>query len=70
VKEMKITEIISRLEMCNASLERSAYLADGATLDDVDRNTIESTGSSTQNLIEVHRNNEMIQELKKQKEDF
>ena len=60
-------EIIKRLEACNRALENAAYNYDGSIIEELDSNIIESTGVSTTCLIEVRKNNEMINDLRASK---
>ncbi|MEX2722147.1 MAG: hypothetical protein Q6362_012155 [Candidatus Wukongarchaeota archaeon] len=56
--------ITLRLKMCNAALERAAWIMDALTLDDLEDNIIESTCPSKTCLIEVRSNNKLIEKIK------
>jgi len=56
-------KLIERLDACSRALVYAAYNYDGAKLEDLPVNIIESTGVSDTCLIEIRENNLLIEEL-------
>ena len=57
-------KITLRLLACNNAMEYAACNHDGSILDDLPNGIIESTGVSDTLLIEVRKNNELIEQMK------
>ena len=61
---MDVNNIIIRLEACNRALERAAWEIDRSSINDLGPNVIESTSSSTTCLIEIRKNDKLIEKYR------